>query len=174
MKNLWTVWISRKINQHFSTSEKMSWANAHLNLCKLLETELRLAQRLSQLLLLRSAKFKLFKDFSFYHRSTSFERSSSSFNLAVHVNKVYILFIHYYAAVGSIWFSSSWKCSRAEISGISSSSEIREILMKVFQLGSIDSNFQILSVLYKVDWTVLNYVACTRPLMKSREPKVKF
>ena len=47
--------------------------------------------------------------------------------------------------------------------------------MKVFQLGSIDSNFQILSVLYKVDWTVLNYVACTRgPLMNSREPKVKF
>ena len=33
--------------------------------------------------------------------------------------------------------------------------------MKVFQLGSIDSNFQILSVLYKVDWTVLNYVAQT-------------
>jgi hypothetical protein len=46
--------------------------------------------------------------------------------------------------------------------------------MKVFQLGSIDSNFQILSVLYKVDWTVLNFVAWTRPLMNSKEPKVKF
>ena len=53
MKNLWTVWISRKIwvlltrlDQHCSTPEKMSWANAHLNLCKLLETELRLAQLL--------------------------------------------------------------------------------------------------------------------------------
>ena len=50
MKNLWTVWISRKINQHYSTPEKMSWANANLNLCKLLETELRLAQILNQLL----------------------------------------------------------------------------------------------------------------------------
>ena len=30
-----------------------------------------------------SAKFKLFKDFSLDRRSTSFERSSSSFNLAV-------------------------------------------------------------------------------------------
>ena len=29
------------------------------------------------------AKFKLFKDFSFYCRSTSIERSSSSLNLAV-------------------------------------------------------------------------------------------
>ena len=50
MKILWIVWISCKINQHYSTPEKMSWANAHLNLCKLLETELRLAQRLTQLL----------------------------------------------------------------------------------------------------------------------------
>ena len=50
MKNLWTVWISCKINQHYSTPEKMSWANAHLNLCKLLETELRLTQRLAQFL----------------------------------------------------------------------------------------------------------------------------
>ena len=85
-KNLWTVWISCKINQHYSTPKKMRWANAHLNLCKLLETELRLAQRLTQLLQLGSAKFKQFKDFSFYHRSTSFERSSSSFNLAVPIN----------------------------------------------------------------------------------------
>ena len=46
VKDLWTVWILRKINQHYSNSEKMSWANAHLNLCKLLETELRLAQLL--------------------------------------------------------------------------------------------------------------------------------
>ena len=30
-----------------------------------------------------SAKFKLFKDFSSYRQSTSFEQSSSSFNLAV-------------------------------------------------------------------------------------------
>ena len=50
MENLWTVWISCKINQHYSTPEKMSWGNAHLNLCKLLETELRLAQRITQLL----------------------------------------------------------------------------------------------------------------------------
>ena len=55
MKNLWTVWISHKIwvlwtrlDQHCPTPEKMSWANTHLNLCKLLETELRLAQRLAQ------------------------------------------------------------------------------------------------------------------------------
>ena len=32
---------------------------------------------------LESAKFKLFKDFSFYHRSTSFEQIGSSYNLAV-------------------------------------------------------------------------------------------
>ena len=50
MKNLWTVWISHKINQHYSTPEKMSLANVHLTLCKLLETELRLAQRLAQML----------------------------------------------------------------------------------------------------------------------------
>ena len=40
MKFFWTVWISRKINEYCSTPEKMCWANAHLNLCKLLETEL--------------------------------------------------------------------------------------------------------------------------------------
>ena len=50
MKKLWTVWISCKINQHYSTHERMSWAKTHSNLCKLLETELRLAQRLTQLL----------------------------------------------------------------------------------------------------------------------------
>ena len=42
-----------------------------------------------------SAKFKLFKDFSLYRRSTSFERSSSSFNLAVHeVIEVNLIFRH--------------------------------------------------------------------------------
>ena len=60
----------------------------------MLESELTLADQTEILLLsvqlMRetefglSAKFKLFKDFSLYRRSTSFERSSSSFNLAVH------------------------------------------------------------------------------------------
>ena len=75
-----------------NTPEKMSWANAHLNMCKLIETELRLAQRLTQLLYLGSSKFKLFKDSSFYHRSTSFEQSSSSFNLAVHTSQNFLFY----------------------------------------------------------------------------------
>ena len=37
--------------------------------------------------------------------------------------------------------------------------EIRKILMKVFQLGCIDSNFLILSALCELDWTVLNFPA---------------
>ena len=36
----WTVWIWRKIHHYYSTLEKMSWANAHLNLCKRLNWDL--------------------------------------------------------------------------------------------------------------------------------------
>ena len=78
MKNLWTVWISCKINQHYSTPEKMSWANAHLNLCKLLETELRLAQRLAQLTLTTVSLWLEFLNFG-----------QSKWKMIQHVNNLY-------------------------------------------------------------------------------------
>ena len=78
IKNLWTVWILRKINEYYSTSEKMSWANAHLNLCKLLETELRLAQRLAQLTLTTVSLWLEFLNFG-----------QSKWKMIQHVNNLY-------------------------------------------------------------------------------------
>ena len=54
---------AKSMNTTLHTPEKMSWAKAHLNLCKLLETELTLSQLMRETEFGLSDKFKLFKDF---------------------------------------------------------------------------------------------------------------
>ena len=84
MKSLWTVWISCKINQHYWL---YCWED-ELSKCSLKTVQVardwaKTCSETYSALVTLNAKFKLFKDCSFYHRSTSFEQSSSSFKLAV-------------------------------------------------------------------------------------------
>ena len=83
-KNKTSVWSYKswaRLSSVSSNLHRFKWAFAQLIFSVQLMRETKLGLRYLNLKL--SSKFKLLKDFSFYHRSTSLEWSCSSFNLAV-------------------------------------------------------------------------------------------
>ena len=137
MKNLWTVWISRKIHKkwYFLKNFKavlvvscslwaehiLSWATltyqgpAEICWAQWIKTKIivcrplcsvgfKKAESSDWIEIFEPSKFKLFKNSLVYHRSRSFERSCSSFNLAVkHVPFIYYILANFNKCWITMW-----------------------------------------------------------------------